>query len=116
MKKNTEHSTIQILVFVIVIFFILIVGFKYDTNDNTKHPVLQLLTETVTDYDGNIYKTVKIGDQIWMVENLKVTHYRDGTSIPNVYDNEKWQFATDGAYCMVNNDPMEYKNIYGLFL
>tara|TARA_Y100000294_G_scaffold94901_1_gene88320 strand:- start:876 stop:1082 length:207 start_codon:yes stop_codon:yes gene_type:complete len=37
----------------------------------------------VTDIDDNIYKTVKIGDQIWMVENLMVTHYRNGDPILN---------------------------------
>jgi uncharacterized protein (TIGR02145 family) len=39
-------------------------------------------TGTVTDYDGNIYGTIKIGNQWWMTENLRTTHYYDGTAIP----------------------------------
>ena len=37
---------------------------------------------TVADYDGNVYKTVVLGDQCWMRENLRTTHYADGVAIP----------------------------------
>lgn len=59
---------------------------------------------TVTDYDGNVYHTVIIGTQVWMVENLKTTHYRNGTAIPNVTDVSAWNSLTAGAYCNYNNN------------
>jgi uncharacterized protein (TIGR02145 family) len=67
---------------------------------------------TVTDIDGNIYNTITLGTQVWMVENLKTTRYRDGTSIPNVTDNSAWASATSGAYCNYNNDPSN-GDVYG---
>jgi uncharacterized protein (TIGR02145 family) len=62
-------------------------------------------TGTVTDYDDNVYQTIKIGDQWWMCENLKVTHYRNGDSVPNVTDGSTWSGLSTGAYCDYNNDP-----------
>lgn len=59
---------------------------------------------TVTDYDGNVYTTIQIGSQVWTVENLKTTHYRDGTPIPNVTDNTAWYNLSTGAWCSYNND------------
>jgi uncharacterized protein (TIGR02145 family) len=67
----------------------------------------------VTDIEGNLYKTVVIGTQIWMAENLKTTKYNDDTSIPEVTDNTEWVAATAGAYCWYNNDADYYKPIYG---
>lgn len=54
---------------------------------------------TVTDIDGNVYQTVTIGTQVWMAENLKVTHYRNGDAISNVADSAEWTGLTTGAYC-----------------
>jgi uncharacterized protein (TIGR02145 family) len=65
---------------------------------------LSFETGTVTDIDGNTYQTIKIGNQWWMAENLKVIHYRNGESIPNITDNTMWSSLTTGAYCNFNND------------
>ena len=71
-------------------------------SDNMTLP--DCLGETVTDIDGNVYQTVTIGAQVWMAENLKVTHYRNGDSIPIVTDSATWVGLTTGAYCEYNND------------
>lgn len=58
---------------------------------------------TVSDIDGNIYKTIVIGNQTWMAENLRTTRYRNGDSIPNITDNIEWNDQKTGAYCVYNN-------------
>ena len=70
-------------------------------------------TGSVTDEDGNIYKTVKIGKQWWMAENLATTTYNDGASITNVIDYNEWASLTTGAYCWYNNDEASFKDTYG---
>jgi uncharacterized protein (TIGR02145 family) len=67
---------------------------------------------TFTDYDGNVYNTVTIGTQVWIKENLKVTHYGNGEEIPNVTDQGVWDTLTTGAYCNYNND-ISNMNTYG---
>lgn len=69
-------------------------------------------TVGVKDYDGNIYKAVKIGSQVWMAENLNTTKYRNGDEIPNITDNTSWSGLTSGAYCDYNNTPAN-SNVYG---
>jgi len=59
---------------------------------------------TITDIDGNAYKTIQIGDQFWMAENLKTTKYRNGINIPNISDNSDWRDNTTGAYCSYENN------------
>ena len=58
----------------------------------------------ISDAEGNSYKTVTIGTQTWMAENLKVSKYSDGTTIPNITDNTQWQNNTTGAWAYYNND------------
>jgi len=57
----------------------------------------------MTDQDGNIYKTITIGNQTWMAENLRATHYRNGEPIPEIKDNFMWTTTSSGAYCDFNN-------------
>ncbi len=68
---------------------------------------------TVTDIDRNIYKTVQIGNQIWMAENLKVTHYRNGDFIGNITNNDQWKRQKRGAFCRYENKETN-SNTYGL--
>jgi uncharacterized protein (TIGR02145 family) len=59
----------------------------------------------VSDIEGNVYKTVTIGSQTWMAENLRTTHYRNGDPINNINDSDFWlHTATVGAYCFFNYD------------
>ncbi len=54
-----------------------------ETDNKMKNTEMDM--NTVTDYDGNKYATIKIGDQTWMAENLRSLHYSDGTKIEDVY-------------------------------
>ena len=67
----------------------------------------------VTDYDGNYYFTAMLGNQCWMLQDLRVTHYRNGDPIPKVTDVDEWLDLSTGAYCEYNNDPA-IASIYGL--
>jgi uncharacterized protein (TIGR02145 family) len=58
----------------------------------------------VSDIDGNTYKTVQIGTQVWMAENLKTAKYNDGTTIPNISDNTLWENNISGAWCYYGNN------------
>jgi uncharacterized protein (TIGR02145 family) len=81
-----------------------------DSSDIT----IDVYLNRVRDIDGNYYKVVKIGSQIWMAENLKTTHYSDGTIIPLLEDSVSWINLdyTSKAYCYYNNR-VEYSDIYG---
>jgi uncharacterized protein (TIGR02145 family) len=68
--------------------------------------------DIIKDGDGNIYTSVQIGTQVWLVENLKTTKYNDGTPIPNITEAASWAAATTGAYSDYSNTP-ENSAIYG---
>lgn len=107
--KKVDKSVLMAL---LVMIFALVACDKNEDPTNTTPA--NGTTGTVTDYDGNTYKTVTIGKQTWMAENLKVIHYNDGTAIPNVTDNTAWINLSTPAYCWYNNDKAPYfSNNYG---
>lgn len=71
---------------------------------------------TVVDTDGNSYRTVKIGTQVWMAENLKVTNYTDGIPIPLVEKLNDWSWLNSynnqlpelQGMCWYDNDQATY--------
>ncbi len=81
------------------ILFFLILSCSNDT------PLTAIINPTgqVSDIDGNVYHTVKLGNQEWTVENLRVTKYNDGTSILNATDSIEWANRTTPAYCFYHN-------------
>jgi len=66
---------------------------------------VSFMTSTIMDYDGNIYRTVVIGSQTWMAENLRVTRYSDGSSIPYIDTDSDWNNLSNSqsAYSYYNN-------------
>jgi uncharacterized protein (TIGR02145 family) len=67
---------------------------------------------TVKDIDNNSYNTVKIGNQCWTRENLKVSKYRNGEAIPTGLNNADWLNTKNGAYAIYDNSNVN-DAIYG---
>jgi uncharacterized protein (TIGR02145 family) len=112
--KNTKTSKIYAFA-LIVLFLISTYSCKKDKKEEANSP---MYGENVSDIDGNIYHTVIIGTQQWMVENLKVTRYRNGDTIPNVIDSLAWYDLTTGAYCNYGNSPgkaITYGRLYNFY-
>lgn len=86
-----------------------------DINGNSKESTAskEMTFGTMTDQDGNTYKTVTIGSQTWMAENLKAIHYSDGTNITNAQTTRDWGKNYTGAYCSYENNDSNIKS-YGL--
>jgi uncharacterized protein (TIGR02145 family) len=94
---------IPAFVLIFVIFALFSTGCK--KGDKSPNPL--------SDIEGNIYKTVKIGNQVWMAENLKTASFNDGTDIPLITDAALWGNLTTPGYCWYNNDAVSFKDTYG---
>jgi len=78
------------------------------TSFNCRTQELGTLHSILTDIENHHYKAYKIGNQIWMGENLKTTTYNDGTPIKRVLDQRIWRNLKTGAYCWYKNDSLTY--------
>lgn len=88
--------------FIYFAFFILLMVFMFS----------DMSLSQVSDIDNNTYKTVKLGNQVWMAENLTTQHYRNGDIIPQVQNSEEWINLTIGAWCYYYNKT-EHGVVYG---
>jgi uncharacterized protein (TIGR02145 family) len=84
----------------------IVVGVSFTGCQEEETPVRVIETSTVTDVDGNVYKTVKIGNQWWMAENLKVERFNDSSSVAFISVNSlnsDWQNLVEAAYTSLND-------------
>jgi len=94
---------------IIIIALVMFIGISCKKNDNNP----EIPYGSMTDQAGNIYKTIEIGSQTWMAENLKTTKYNDNKDIPNVTGNSAWSNLTTPAYNWYDNDEAKNKPLYG---
>ena len=93
----------------IYVFILLLFSLSVFTSSETNG---QKSSSIVTDIEGNKYKTIVIGNQVWMTENLKTKKLNDGTLIPNISDMTEWVRTTKPAFSWYEND-ISNKSIYG---
>jgi len=104
MKKRILSVTLVALLLSLMIYSCK----KDEPNDATNGKTTAVFNSglkygTMTDQDGNVYKTITIGTQTWMAENLRTSKYRDGSAIPHITDKTAWGDIYTGAYCNINN-------------
>ena len=76
---------------------------------------LDLTYEEISDIEGNVYKTIQIGDQIWMAQNLAVAQYNDGEEIPLVTATTEWYELESGAYSWYGGTETRYGALYNWY-
>lgn len=104
---KTKTSTLLCILAIFGAVSILSNGCSKKDDSNNNPPETQ-----VTDKDGNVYHTITIGTQVWMVENLKTTKFNDGSAIPIVADKSEWFNLITPGMCWYDNDANN-KSPYG---
>lgn len=104
--KNTSGLTT-----ILRTLFVFFLGITLSNCASVNEPVFG---DTVTDIDGNVYHTVTLGNQTWMIENLKTTRLNNGTAIPLLVDSASWASVEQSGYCWYNHsDSLANANTYG---
>ncbi len=106
MKNNNNIPFCILLIALVTTVFVgCESGSDSETNGGVSSAVFNstLTYGTMTDQDGNTYKTIEIGNQTWMAENLRATKYRNGDEIQEVTESNAWGELTTGAQCSYEN-------------
>lgn len=106
MINKTISSRNKTILLLMVLFFAMACKKESKTNSSQS-------AEFVKDIDGNSYNTVKIGNQTWLKENLKVTRYRDGSPLVKGKKNDEWRNSKEGGYVSYDDDSTNIPR-YGL--
>jgi uncharacterized protein (TIGR02145 family) len=113
MKTKNNYSVHLLLL--LLLFLMNVSSCKNSSNvkDNKdKIPIIVEHQGSINDFDGNSYKTIRIGTQIWFAENLKTTTLNDGRNINLIIDGNEWSTLSLPSYCWYNNNESN-KNTYG---
>jgi uncharacterized protein (TIGR02145 family) len=95
------------------LFLLIVIGLVLILTNSCGEKEEEEPPDKITDKDGNIYTSVTLGTQVWMVENLKTTKLNDGTEIPNVTDPLTWANLTTLGYGWYDNNVNTYKTLFG---
>lgn len=109
MKLNYFKINFSISILALGFILLILNGCK---DDNTATPVNE--SGTLTDIEGNVYQTVKIGNQWWMAQDLKVKKYRNGNTIRNAQSSTDW-VDTTAAYCLYDNNASAPGLLYNFY-
>lgn len=110
MKSISRLITFKIL----LLGHFLILTYSCEVSEPAQNPDYTGQIGEVTDIEGNVYKTIGIGSQIWMSQNLKTTILNDGIIIPQVTGDTNWIRLKTSGYCWYNNDSSKLMKSYGL--
>ena len=126
-NRNLVDLRILLIAAIVIVFILVIHRINSESNAGNEAGITEVQSSssiskaskknsylTVTDIDGNVYKTVKIGNQIWMAEDLKVIHYRNGDPIHNIERSVDLSKLTSGEWCFSENK-LKHGNLYNWF-
>ena len=108
-KPFSIHTLSKLLLYGVVF-----VCFYACKEDETKlNPDYTGQVGQITDIQGNTYKTIGIGSQIWMSENLKTRFFNNNSPIPVIMNDSIWAKLQSPGCCWYNNDSIDYRQVYG---
>ena len=120
MSKNMKNT---VFILLIIVCFLLSCKKKKDTPSTSKDVICLensdidfsckgtptgSFANCIQDIDSNVYKTVIIGKQQWMAENLRTSRYNDGSLIPNCIESVTYLSTAGGVRCFYKNDSINY--------